>query len=174
MIKIIKDNIVNLKVDAIVNAANTELLAGSGVCGAIFDAAGSELIEECTKLKGCKTGKAKVTKGYNLESKYIIHTPAPVYDANKEDAPKLLRSCYKECLKLAKKLSLKSIAFPCLGTGVYNNPPLGSAKIALDVATKWIKKEESPSTIIFCCFLEEDYKLYKKLAEEYNRNYTEI
>ena len=174
MIKIIKGDITKLQVDCIVYAANSQLLDGSGVCGAIFDAAGPELTEECTKLKGCSTGKAKVTKGYNLPAKFIIHAVGPVYDANKEEAPKYLRSCYRESLKIAKKLCLESIAFPCISTGVYGYPQKEASEIAVEVANKWIKKEETPGTIIICCFLEEDYRLYKKLAEEYNRNYTEI
>ena len=165
-IKIFKGDITTLSVDAIVNAANKTLLGGGGVDGAIHRAAGSELLEECKSLHGCETGQAKITKGYNLKAKYVIHTVGPVYD--RDDEPdRLLENCYKNSLELAKKYNIRSIAFPCISTGAYAYP-LRDATVVANVAVKaWLRdNSDYDITVIFCCFDEESYEIYKNFLTE--------
>ena len=154
LIEIINADITKLKVDAIVNAANTTLLGGSGVDGSIHAAAGHELLEECRTLKGCKTGEAKITGAYKLPSKYVIHTPGPVYENGKNGEPELLANSYRSCLNLAFEYGCKSIAFPCISTGVYGYPKEEAAKIALNEIFSFGKENE---------------EIYRKIVE---KNYT--
>ncbi len=161
-ISYIKEDITKLNVDAIVNAANKSLLGGGGVDGAIHRAAGGELLNECKTLNGCETGDAKITKGYNLPAKYVIHTVGPVY-SGKESDPVNLTSCYVNSLNLAKENRLHSVAFPAISCGVYRYPWEDAVKIAVQTAKKWI--EQNPDydiNIIFCCFSDKMYDLYKQ------------
>ncbi len=165
-IQLQKGDITKLKVDAIVNAANSSLLGGGGVDGAIHRAAGNELLEECKTLNGCKTGDAKITKGYNLPAKYVIHTVGPIwtnpnYDIQSKD--NLLASCYRNSLKLAVKHGIKSIAFPNISTGVYRFPLERAAKIAIAEVQEFIKNNSEIEEVIFVSFSDENDRIYKKL-----------
>lgn len=157
----IKADITTLDVDAIVNAANTSLLGGGGVDGAIHRAAGPELLRECKSLGGCQTGQAKATKGYNLPARYVIHTVGPVWHGGNAGEPDLLAACYKNSLALAEKLELQSIAFPGISTGVYGYPKDQAAEIA--VATVSGTDCASVREVIFCCFSNEDLQIYQVL-----------
>lgn len=166
-IEVIKCDITELDVDAIVNAANISLLGGGGVDGAIHRKAGRELLEECKKLNGCKIGEAKITSGYNLKTRYIIHTVAPKwYDFRINNKEQLLKSCYINSYELAKENKIKTIAFPCLGMGVYQVPlPIG-AKISIDTAIQYANDFEE---IYLVCFKEEKYKYYCEYLNEKQR-----
>jgi O-acetyl-ADP-ribose deacetylase len=162
-IEIYKGDITKLKVDAIVNAANTSLLGGGGVDGAIHRAAGPELLEFNRKLGGSKTGEAKISPGFNLPAKFIIHTVGPVWNSGKINEDNLLASCYKNSLKLAVENKIKSIAFPAISTGVYGFPLERATKIALIEVKKFLENNESIEKVIFVCFDEETYSVYQKL-----------
>ena len=158
-------NITKLDCEAIVNAANNSLLGGGGVDGAIHRAAGPELLIECRTLNGCKTGEAKITKGYNLKAKYVIHTVGPIYSGNKQDKV-LLANCYKNSLNLAKENGIKSIAFPAISTGVYAYPINKATAIAVKTVKEWlIENNDYDIKIIFCCFDEATFIPYKKEIE---------
>lgn len=157
-IKVIVGDITTLKVDAIVNAANNSLLGGGGVDGAIHRAAGPELLNECRTLNGCETGQSKITCAYKLPCKYVIHTVGPIYYGNGNE-PELLASCYKTALNFAKEKDIKSIAFPCISTGVYNYPKAEAAKIALET----IKENDYDGEVIICCFSNYDASHYQIL-----------
>lgn len=151
-------DITRLEVDAIVNAANTSLLGGGGVDGAIHRAAGPELLEACRAIGGCPTGEARLTPGFRLPAKYVIHTVGPVWRGGGHGEDRLLESCYRESLRIAAALpDVRTIAFPCISTGVYGFPPERAAKIAVAVC------RESPLEITFCCFLERDLEIYRRL-----------
>ena len=145
-------NIVTLAVDAIVNAANTTLLGGGGVDGAIHRAAGPQLLDECRKLGGCPTGQAKITRGYQLAAKHVIHTVGPVWSGGKRGEPELLASCYRESLKLAASHKLKSIAFPAISCGAYAYPLKQAIKIAVHECAAFVAVNPLPDSIIFACF----------------------
>ncbi len=148
--------------DAIVNAANRSLLGGGGVDGAIHRAAGAELFEECRKLGGCETGSAKLTKGYKLRAKYVIHTVGPVY-AGREEDELLLRSCYRNSLDIAKEKGLHTVAFPAISTGVYGYPPEKAVPAAFDEVVQWIEKNDGyDMKVTFVCFNEKIYKLFQE------------
>lgn len=165
-IKIIKCDITTLEVDAIVNAANNSLLGGGGVDGAIHNAAGPELLEECRLLNGCKDGEAKITKGYNLKAKYVIHTVAPKwYDNRIENKEELLRNCYINSYKLAKENNIKTIAFPCIGMGVYACPLEIGTKISIEEA---IKNNSNFSKIYLVCFNDREYNYYIEYFNKIN------
>ena len=164
-IEIVKGDITKIDVDAIVNAANHTLLGGGGVDGAIHRAAGPRLLEECKKLNGCLTGEAKITKGYNLPAKYIIHTVGPIWHGGKNNEPTLLRNCYLNSLKLAEKYHLKTIAFPAISTGAYGYPKGEAAKIALKTVREYLKNSKI-NKVIFVLYTDEDYKIYKRLLDE--------
>jgi len=161
-VEIHKGDITKLKVDAIVNAANTSLLGGGGVDGAIHRAAGPELLEFNRKLGGCKTGEAKISPGFKLPAKYIIHTVGPIWNGGRNNEDKLLANCYINSLKLAVENKIKTIAFPAISTGVYNFPLERATKIAVSEVEKFLEKNESIERVIFVCFDEETYLTYKK------------
>ncbi len=161
--KALQANIVTLEVDAIVNAANSSLLGGGGVDGAIHRAAGPELLEECRKLGGCKTGEAKLTKGYKLPAKFVIHTVGPVWRGGQKGEPDLLASCYRNSLAIAAENGLQSIAFPSISTGVYGYPIELAAKVAVNTVRDVVQKSSRLEEVIFCCFSQKDIEVYESL-----------
>lgn len=170
-IKIIVGDITQLQVDAIVNAANCSLLGGGGVDGAIHRAAGKELLEECRTLGGCQTGESKMTGAYKLPCKKIIHTVGPVWHGGGHHEAELLTSCYATALQMAETHHLKSIAFPCISTGVYSYPHAAAAKIAWDTVKSHIRDGKYEGDVVLCCFREEDAEIYNKLMQ--NQTYTD-
>jgi O-acetyl-ADP-ribose deacetylase (regulator of RNase III) len=159
-VEVVEGDITRLEVDAIVNAANSSLLGGGGVDGAIHRAAGPELLAECRLLGGCKTGDAKATKGYNLPAKYVIHTVGPIWRGGDHDEDRLLASCYRNSLEVADQLNAKSIAFPAISTGAYGFPKQRAAEIAVAEVQNYQGKIES---ILFVCFDSGTAKLYRRL-----------
>ena len=164
-LKIVMGDITHQKVDAIVNAANHSLLGGSGVDGAIHAAAGPELLEECRALNGCETGEAKITKGYDLPAKHVIHTVGPVWNGGQSGEKELLANCYKNSLAIAKENGVKTIAFPSISTGVYGYPIEKAAKIALTKIINFLKEDESMEQVVIVCFGNRAFDVYQeKLA----------
>ena len=159
-------DITKMDIECIVNAANSSLLGGGGVDGAIHRAAGKELLEECRELHGCKTGQAKITKGYRLKAKHIIHTVGPIYHGKEQDA-QMLAACYQNSLDLAREKGIHSIAFPAISTGIYGYPKEEAATIALAVAAGWIAQHRDYGmVIVFSCFDRETYEIYQKVLKE--------
>ena len=163
---ITKGDIVKAKTDAIVNAANTSLLGGGGVDGAIHRAAGPELLAECETLGGCRTGDAKITKGYKLKAKYVIHTPGPVWRGGKWAEEELLAECYKNCLRLAAEYGVKTIAFPSISTGVYRFPVKLAAQIAVREILAFLRENADMEQVTMVCFDENTQQAYEEALEE--------
>jgi O-acetyl-ADP-ribose deacetylase (regulator of RNase III) len=160
-----REDITKLRVDAIVNAANSRLLGGGGVDGAIHRAAGPELLEECRTLNGCDTGSAKITKGYNLPANYIIHAVGPVWRGGQNDEAKLLAGCYTTSLNLAVKNNCKTIAFPNISTGIYRFPKEQAAEIATKTVMDFLNHSNIPEKVYFVCFDAENYSIYANILK---------
>ncbi len=163
-IDIIQADITSLEVDAIVNAANTRLLGGSGVDGAIHAAAGPQLFEECKLLGGCKTGEARLTKGYNLPARFVIHAVGPIWRGGYLNEDELLASAYKNSLLLAKENQFSSLAFPNISTGIFGYPKVSAARVALRTVKSFLEKNTYPKNVIFVCFDDETFSIYKALT----------
>ena len=160
-LEVVVADITTLRVDAIVNAANTTLLGGGGVDGAIYRAAGPDLVMECRQLHGCKTGDAKITKGYRLPAKHVIHAVGPVWNGGQAGADELLASCYSRAIELCRENNLTSIAFPAISTGIYRFPADRAAHIAVSTTVDAVKSAPSLRRVIFCCFSPESARLHE-------------
>lgn len=164
-IEVYLGDITKIEADAIVNAANSSLLGGGGVDGAIHRAAGRELLEECRGLNGCNTGEAKLTAGYKLAAKYVIHTVGPVWHGGNSHESELLKSCYISSMEIAEQKKIFSIAFPAISTGVYGYPKRAAAEIALNTIKEYLSGHEYPEKVIFVCFSERDIEIYRELLQ---------
>ena len=162
-IEVVADDITRLELDAIVNAADTSLLGGGGVDGAIHRAAGPELVDECRTLGGCSTGEAKITKGYGLPADWVIHTVGPVWRGGKADEDQRLADCYRNSLELARQHQIRSIAFPSISTGAYRFPFELAAKIAIETVVDFLETDEEIRKIVFCCFAEDAARTYRSI-----------
>ncbi len=164
-VELINGDITSLDVDAIVNAANNSLLGGGGVDGAIHNAAGPDLLTECESLNGCQTGQSKITSGYRLKAKHIVHTVGPIWYGGYRDEPELLASCYQTSLAIAKEKKIKTIAFPGISTGIYGFPKELAALIAVNETKRFLNKNNYPEKVIFVTFSNESYETYRKLLD---------
>ena len=166
-IEVMQGDITRLNVDAIVNAANNSLLGGGGVDGAIHHASGPELVEECKTLGGCPTGEARITKGYNLQAKHVIHTVGPIYEGSEND-PILLSGCYKNSLQLAVDNNLSSIAFPAISCGIFGYPINDACKIAVDTTCNFLENNPSLMRVIFILFSQDNKQVYDDYLNSLN------
>lgn len=162
-IEVVAGDITRLELDAIVNAANTSLLGGGGVDGAIHAAAGPRLREECRALGGCAVGEAKITKGYGLPADWVIHTVGPVWRGGKDGEDQLLADCYRNSLELARRHHIRSIAFPSISTGAYRFPFELAARIAIETVTQFLETDEEIEKVVFCCFGEDAARTYRSI-----------
>lgn len=160
-IQIIEGDITKIDADAIVNAANTSLLGGGGVDGAIHRAAGPELLAECRTLNGCRTGQAKMTKGYRLPARFVIHTPGPIWQGGGHGEQELLASCYRNCLTLAEQTGCRHVAFPSISTGVYRFPLEQAAQIAIHEIRNFLQAHELPEVVTMVCFTHDVTQAYR-------------
>ncbi|GGJ24129.1 O-acetyl-ADP-ribose deacetylase [Deinococcus roseus] len=165
-IQLHQGDITKLNVDAIVNAANSSLLGGGGVDGAIHRAAGPQLALECLKLAGCKTGQAKITAGYKLPARHVIHTVGPYWSGGNRHEDELLASCYQHSLELAEKHGLKTIAFPAISTGIYRFPLERATQIAIATVKTFLEEHSIPEQVTFVCFSAHDFQVYQRLLQE--------
>lgn len=165
-VELIKGDITTLDVDAIVNAANNSLRGGGGVDGAIHNAAGPDLLNECERLNGCETGQSKITGGYRLKAKHIIHTVGPIWNGGYRDETQLLASCYQTSLNLAKEKKIKTLAFPGISTGIYGFPMDLAALIAVNETKRFLKKHNYPEKVIFVAYGDDSYETYSKLLNK--------
>lgn len=167
VIEVLQGDITKLKVDAIVNAANRSLLGGGGVDGAIHRAAGRSLLDECRTLNGCETGQSKITKGYNLPAKYVIHTVGPVWNGGNKQERELLKSCYYTALELARENNIKTIAFPSISCGVYRFPIEEACKIAISTVKEYLNNYDGFEKVIFINPSEDIVEIYEKILTSY-------
>jgi O-acetyl-ADP-ribose deacetylase len=165
LIRVVQGDITTLDVDAIVNAANTSLLGGGGVDGAIHYAAGPELLKECRRLGGCPTGEARITKGHNLPARWIIHTVGPVWKGGTRNEAVLLASCYENSLQLAVEKSLRSIAFPAISTGAYAYPLIEATEIAVREVRRFANETQILREVVFCCYSGEHFATYHRILD---------
>lgn len=165
-ITVLEGDITHLQVDAIVNAANTSLLGGGGVDGAIHRAAGAELLEECRRLNGCQTGDAKITKGYNLPADWVIHTVGPVWQDGNHGEDEQLSSCYRRCLAIAEQYEIRTLAFPAISTGRYRFPLERAARIAMAEVKSFLESHSSVEEVLFVCFNPQSYESYRSAVKE--------
>jgi len=172
-LRAIKADITTLQVDVIVNAANSKLLGGGGVDGAIHRAAGPELLEACRALGGCNAGNAKLTEGFLLPAKYVAHAVGPVWQGGKQNEPELLASCYRRALELATQVGAKTVAFPCISTGVYGYPFNQAARIAVAQVRAYVADIGELEEVVFCCFSDKDLAVYQALLQSAARSPAE-